>query len=193
MDTKTKKFEVFEGVEVAPSAVLKRLRRSKGYGSIQDLPNDELADLAELERQIFRNEFEAILCLPTPRSGRYNPARDTSADVDFNAFACVDFQRTQPEFDKAKYKADKLGEQLKDLVIMINIVSDRIPGKAKYAILKQVRMGIIEADDIEDWNMWQLAKLHVRIIDLRKQVSELREASKQREERRLQKLLAYLD
>ena len=187
----TENFSVYDGVEVAPSAVLRRLRRSKGYGSVADLP--DTADPDELERQVFREEFEPLLCLPKPKSGRYNPAWDTSADVDFNAFACVDFQRTQPEFDKAKYKADKLNEQLKDLKILISMLNDRVKDKAKGRILKYVRIGVIDVDDISNWDLWMLAKYYMRALWLQKQIRELREASRKKKEKQLQKLLDSLE
>jgi hypothetical protein len=39
------------------------------YGSIPDLPDEELADPEELERQVFLQEWEPILNLPV-RGGR---------------------------------------------------------------------------------------------------------------------------
>ena len=63
------------------------------------------------------------------RRGWVRPVADESS-VDFNAFASVDFQRTIPELDKARYKAEKLKEKLVDLLILIDIVKERLPGKA---------------------------------------------------------------
>jgi hypothetical protein len=60
----------------------------------------------------------------------------------------VDFERTRPEFDKARYKADKLREKLKDVLIMLGIVKERLPGKAKDLVLKYLRTGIIGLEHI---------------------------------------------
>jgi hypothetical protein len=164
----------------------------ENLGTVEGLSNDELADPHELERQVLRNEFEILLCLPKPKSARYNPAWDSSADIDFNAFGSVDFQRTQQEFNKAKYKIDKLKEQLKDLLILIYIVNDRIHSKAKYKILKLVKHGIIDVDTISDWDMWQLARMYVRALSIRRQIKELQDSSKYRREQRLNKWLDSL-
>lgn len=160
----------------------------ENFGTVEGLSNDDLADPYELERQVLRNDFEALLCLPKPKSARYNPAWDSSAD----AFGTVDFDRTQPDFDKARYKVDKLKEQLKDLLILIYIVNDRIQGKAKYKILKLVKHGIIDVDDINDWDMWQLSKMYMKALLIRKQIKELRDSSKHRREQRLERWLASL-
>jgi hypothetical protein len=98
----------------------------------------------------------------------------------------------QPEFDKAKYKADKLREQLKDLLILIYIINDRISSKAKYKILKLVRTSVIEIDDISNWDMWLLSKYYMKAISLRNQIKKLQDASKRRREQRVQKWLDLL-
>ncbi|MFA6424670.1 MAG: hypothetical protein WCW64_00625 [Phycisphaerae bacterium] len=187
-----KNFIVYGGVEVAPSAVLRRLHTSREYGSIPDLEDSELASPDELERQAIKAELAPVLCLPAKNRNRHCSASDYSDEIGFDAFGTVDFDRGQPEFNKARYKADKLREQIKDLLITIYIIKDRIPGKAKYKILKLVRMGVIEIDDIEDWDTWQLAKLYMRAIDLRKQIAELQEASRQRRQHQYQKWLDSL-
>ena len=70
-------------------------------------------------------------------------------------------EKAIPEFDKVIYKADKLKEQLKDLVIMLQTINNRIPGRTKYKVLRYVRKGIIEPDNLEG-DLWQLAKLFLQ-------------------------------
>ena len=180
-------FIIYEGVVVPESVLLKREKRN-AFGSIEDLPDEELADPDELERCIYRDEWGPVLMIPKPKSSRFNPAWDWSADVDFNAFASVDFERTQPAFDKAGYKADKLEEERKDVNIMIGMLNDRIKSKVKYKVLNYVISGIIDADDIRDWDMWQLAKYCLRSLRLKKQIKELREKSRQRREAEARRL-----
>ena len=97
-------------------------------GTLEDL-DEELADLYELERQAIKTELEPVLALPAEnKKSGYFRAWDCSEEIGFDAFGTVDFDRYRGEFYKAIYKAEKLKEQLKDLVIMIRIVSDRIPG-----------------------------------------------------------------
>jgi hypothetical protein len=97
-------FIIYEGVVVPESVLLKREKRN-AFESIEDLPDEELADPDELERCIYRDEWGPMLMLPKPKSSRFNPAWDWSVDVDFDAFASVDFERTQPVFDKVRYKS----------------------------------------------------------------------------------------
>jgi hypothetical protein len=179
MDQQETSFIIYEGV-VVPESVLFKRERSNRYGSVEGLPDEELVGPEELERCILRNEWGSVLFLPKSKSKGFNPAWNWSVDVDFNAFASVDFERTQPKFDKARYKADKLKEQLKDLLILRAIVSDRIPDEVKGKLLQYVKSGIIEVDDIRDWDMWQLAKLYKRALGLARQIIEIREVSKRR-------------
>ena len=61
--------EVYDGVEVPESPLLKREHKNK-YGSVPGLNDEELADPDELERQVVREAFEPVLLLPvqSPRS-----------------------------------------------------------------------------------------------------------------------------
>ena len=187
MDQETD-FIVYEGVVVPESALLKRERK---YGSIEGLPDEELAEPDELERMVFKQEWGPILALPVQGSKcGIRPNIDDDGRVDWGAFATVDFDRDRSEFDKARYKADKLKERLKDLVIMLSIVSERIPGRAKYKVLKLVRMGVIDIGDIADNQMYFLAEMYLRALRLRREIKELQELSRRRSE---QKAQAWLD
>ena len=187
-----KSFIVYDGVEVASSAFLKPIRNT-GYGSIPDLPDEELASPDELERQVVRAELEPVLLLPVKsKKNGYCPAWDYSEDVGFGAFGTVDFERGMPEFDKARYKAEKLEEEVQDRVIMFLIVNERIPGMNKYRVLKYVGTGVIAIDDIIDDDIRALAKLYLQIREVKKQVVELREFSRQKKERKARAFLESL-
>ena len=179
-------FEVHDGVEVAAPVLVKR-EKSNRYGSVEGLPDEELADPDELQRQIEREQWELALILPQPRCRHFNPGWDWSVDVDYNAFASVDFERTQPEFDKLRYKADKLNEEVRDLIIRFQIIKERIPGKAKYAVLRNVERGILDMGDIPDFDMYFLAELYLRIRRMQKEVERLRKVSRQKRLERQQK------
>jgi hypothetical protein len=170
-------------IEVPESVLLKRLRPNK-YGSVPGLDDSELADPDELERQVLRQEFAPVLALPV-KAGRscIRPNIDEGGRVDWGAFGTVDFDRYSGGFDKARYKADKVREQLKDLLIMFSIVSDRIKAKAKYLVLKYLRMGIIELEHIVDNDMLALARLYLRAERMRKEIAELQEAGERRRQR----------
>jgi hypothetical protein len=175
-----------EAVEEIPSSALIPARTEHRYGSVPDLDDEELADPDELERQVYAQEWAPILALPMKAGkGRIQPNCDESGSIDWGAFATVDFERTVPEFDKARYKADRLKERLSDLLIMLGIVKERLPGKAKYLVLKYLKMGIIDMEDIVSEDMVALARLWLRAKRLKQEIIDLREASAARRARRM--------
>jgi hypothetical protein len=184
------KCSVYDGVVVPESPLLRRERTNR-YGSVEGLPDEELADPDELERVIYLEEFAPVLQLPVKAGGhRLCGSIDDSGKVDFGAFGTVDFDRLRPEVDKARYKAQKLKERLKDLVIMLTIMNERIPGRAKYQVLKYVRMGLIELGDIVDNEMYFFAELYLVGVRLRKEIARLQKASR---EKRLEEVKAWVD
>ncbi len=171
-------------VVVAESALLRRERKNR-YGSVPGLDDSELADPNELERQVLRQEFGPVLALPVAKSKScIRPNIDQDGSVDWGAFGTVDFDRYSGGFDKVRYKADKVREQLKDLLILLGIVNERIKTRAKYLVLKYLRMGIIELGHIVDNDMRALARLYLRARRMRKEIAELREASERRRQRK---------
>jgi len=182
MDDETN-MEVYGGIVVPASALLRRDRGNR-YGSVPGLDDSELADPDELERQVLRQEFGPVLALPVKasRSG-IRPEVDENGNLDWGAFGTVDFDRYSGGFDKARYKADKIREQLDDLRIMFSIVSDRIKAEAKYLVLKYLRMNIIGLEHIVNEDMRALARLYLRAMTLQKEIGDLRQASERRRQR----------
>jgi len=176
------------GIEVPESVLLRRLRPNK-YGGVPGLDDSELADPDELERQVLEREFAPVLALPV-MSGRscMRPNIDEGGRVDWGAFGTVDFGRYGQRFDKLRYKADKIAERRKDVLIMFGIVNERIRTWAKYRVLKYLRMGIIELKHVVDSDMSALARLFLRAERMKKEIAELREAG---ERRRQQKAAAF--
>ena len=175
--------------DIPESPLLKVIRPSK-YGSIPDLDDDELADPDELEEQVYREEFGPILTLPIKaKQGGIRPDFDESGRVDFGAFATVDFERMYGGFDKARYKANKLFEELGGVTILLTIVKERIPGEAKYKVLRLVMKGILELEDIAHEDMRALARLVLRALKLRQQISQIKEQSWKRRQARVRAIL----
>jgi len=176
---------------VVPEPVLIKVERPDRYGSVPGLDDSELADPDELQRQVFMEQWGPVLALPA--RGRVNsiqPVIDESGGVDWGAFGTVDFDRYRPEFDKARYKADRLKERLDDIFITLAIVRERLPAKAVYLVLKYLQKGILQREHIVDDDMHAVADLFMRTRRLQEQITELREASRMRKER---KLKAWLD
>ena len=184
----------FEGmceVEDVPVSAVLAVQRISGYGSVPGLDDSELMDPVELEKQVVQAEFGPVLELPVQgRKSGIRPVIDECGGVDWGAFGTVDFDKYRPELDKARYKADKLREQLKDIIIRIGIVASRIPSGAKYRVLKYLKMGIIELEQIADADMWFLARLYMRGWRLRQEISRLDKVSETRRQRRLEKIWA---
>ena len=176
-------------VEDAPVSPLLSEETRNRYGSVPGLDDEELADPCELERQVFLQEWGPVLKLPVRGSkSMIRPHIDESFGVDFGTFSTMDFSRTMPEFDKLRYKADKLQEKLQDTIIMLGIVSERLP-KAKYSVLRYVREGIIELEDIDSFDMYQMAMYSLRVKWLQKQIAWLRNASWERRQKKVARCL----
>ena len=158
-----------------------RAEHGNRYGSVAGLDDAELLGPAELERQVYQQEFGPVLALPVKgnKSG-VRPVVDEAGGVDWGAFGTVDFERYKGGFDKVRYKADKLREELKDLVLRMGSIKERLLGKAKYMVLKYLKMGIIELEHIVDFDMWCLARLFLRARRLRDEIGRLEKVSKVR-------------
>jgi len=178
------------GVVVAESALLRREHKDR-FGHVPGLDDSELADPDELERQVLRQEFGPVLALPIAKSRScIRPNIEQDGSVDWGAFGTVDFDRYSGSFDKVRYKAEKVREQLKDLKILFSIVNERIKTRAKYLVLKYLRMGIIELEHIANNDMRALGRLYLRAKRMRKEIAELWEASERRRQRKATALWA---
>jgi len=176
---------VIDEAAVGSEQVLLRQTCENRYGSVPGLDDNELLGPEEIERMVSQQEWGPILELPV-KGRKYGASAGAgeSVSVGFGAFETVDFDRVMPEFDRAMYKADKLKERLKDLLITISIVSGRLPGAAKYRVLKYLRMGIIDTEHIVSPDMQALARLNDRARKLRTEIVDLQESSQRRQEKK---------
>ena len=173
-------FIVCDGI-VVPVSALRQQQRRERYGGVEGLPDEELVAPDELERVMYKEMWWPILRLPRQRYERViRPNGNEDGKPDWGAFGTVDFDRYRQDFDRLRYKAERLMDRQHDLTIMFETISERICSTAKYKILKLVRLGRLDPDDIENWDMWQLAKLYLRILRLQRQRYELKERSRQR-------------
>ena len=184
-------FVVVDGV-VVPESALRRAERRNPYGGVPGLDEEELAQPEELERQVMMEEWGPVLALPVQgKAGGFRPELNENG-VDWSPFASVDFERTMPECDKARYRADKLREKLGDLVILIDLVKRRLP-KAMYSVLKYLRMKVIGLEHVTSDDMRALAKLDQRARQLQKEIAQLRTASWERQKEACRRMLARLE
>jgi len=188
----TQETGTYQGI-VVPESVLVKLEQEDKYGSVPGLEDGELADPDELERQVYAEEWAPILALPKPKSTcDIKPAVDESGGLDWGAFGTVDFERYTGGFDKARYKAERLREELRDKLIMLAIVKKRLPGKAKYLVLKYLRMGVITTEHIVNEDMLILARLCLEVERRKAEIAKLYGASAGRRERQGERLLVRL-
>jgi hypothetical protein len=177
---------------VVPTPVLVRVEKKDKWGHVPGLDDSELADVDELERAVLQAEWGPVLELPVQgKQGGFRPDVDEDGFV-FGAFASVDFERIKPGFSKVQYRAQKLREQLKNAILMFQIIRERLPKKPASLILKYLRMGILDLGSITDFDTWQLGTLYLRARSLRKQITELEETSWSRKQERANRFFARL-
>ena len=105
---------------------------------------------------------------------------------------CVLLQRSVAHMDGKIFSSIylKVREQLKNLLILFGIVNERIETRAKYLVLKYLRMGIIELEHIANNDMRALARLYLRARRMREEIAELRQSSERRRQRKARALWA---
>jgi len=185
------KFELYNGIEVAVSPLLRRQRNSR-YGSLADLDDEDLIEPAEVERLYLREVFAPILALPVKtKKGWIKPDIDEDGTIGCGAFGTVDFDRYR-EFDKARFKADKLKEEVFHERLMVELVSSHIKTTAKYKVVRSVLKGILDVDDIVDDQMHCLARRCLRMRRLLREIDELQERSRKKHLEKAEKVLGSL-
>ncbi|MBT3381170.1 MAG: hypothetical protein HN742_11150 [Lentisphaerae bacterium] len=158
-----------------------RLERNNGYGSVPGIPDWELADPEELERQVLKDHFALLNCIPfSTRRGVIRPTVMGDGSLDWGAFGTVDFDRLRPRLDRTRREVAELRDELRHALIMFDIINDRIghriTSKAKYAVLRYVRTGTLSLQDILDSDMCALAKWYARARNLRSRIKSVTES-----------------
>jgi hypothetical protein len=160
------------------------------YGSIPDLPDEELADPEELERQVFIKEWGPILELPVRGAPTIKPNIDENGCADWGAFHTWDFERVSPKFDKVGYKLDRLREELHDAGIMISIIRRHVPRDKMNKTLELVGIGHLATADIADEDLRGLARFHLRARRILKEIERIQAQRRRRKEREVAAMLA---
>jgi len=163
----------FDGDEKQRPLVV-QVERVRGYGSVPDLEDEKPASVRELERQIFVAEWGPILALPVKSvRGGFRPAIDEFGHLDWGAFGTEDFARLYGPFDNARYKIDKLRVELRNAVIMMEMVAAKVSGAVIDSLMAGLRNETIDPDDIVDWNEYFFAQRYLRVKRIRKQIKDL--------------------
>ena len=153
-------------------------RRTNKYGSIPDLPDDELADPEELERQVYCEEFGPVLQLPVRgERSEFRPVVDENGQIDWGAFGTVNFDRSAMVFDKQLYRAGRLRDELESVLIMLGIINRRVPRKARNQALRCLHRGWIQPEQIASDDLRALVQLRSRARRLQDQLARLNATS----------------
>jgi hypothetical protein len=142
------------------------------------LDRDKEADLHELDRLAFVLDWGPILELPVRSSrGGFRPAIDEAGQLDWGAFGTVDFERLHGPFDKARFKADCLQEDVRCAVIMLGLISGRMRAEQVNAVQARLRESTFDLDSLDDNDERGFARWYSRIQRLKAEIRELREFS----------------
>jgi len=180
---RTEEGVIIEEDIVVPESALLRVQRGSGYGRVPGLEDEDLADPAELERQAVLAEWGPILALPCRGSdGGIRPVIDEFGKLDWGAFGTRDYERLNGPFDKTRFKAEKLQEQLQWALIMLGMVQERLSSQARLEVVARLRAGV-DLDNFEDANEYAYARWYLRARRLRDQIRDLRAASWRRRQR----------
>lgn len=156
------------------------VEKSSRYGSVPGLDDDELADPAELERCIFLRDFEPVLRLPAPP--KRDGIRPTIEDgrVDWGAFGTVDWERIAGPFNKARYRAERLSEELQNTLFLLGTAKEKVPAEKRSLAIKEIREGRCTFSDIEDADIRDFTRLYLRANRQRAELLRVREAASRR-------------
>ena len=177
MEHKKRSTEYRIEIEDIPASVLVQREKKDRYGQVEGLEVDELADPAELERQVYRQMMEPVMRLPARfKSCGPRPEIDENGELEWGAFGSMDFLRDRPAFmDRSRYRLDVMKEELKDQVIAISMIRPHLKGQSYALVLKYLEMDIISMDDVTDFWMKRMAMRYFKAKRIRQEIKQLRE------------------
>ncbi len=151
------------------------------YGSVPGLDDEELADPAELERMIFRRDFEPILRLPTPRQrDGIQPVVDEDGHLDWGAFGTVDWERIAGPFNQARYRVERLSEELQNTLYLLGTAKEKVAAPDRFLVIKEIRAGRCTFSDIADPEVREFTRLYLRANRQRAELEAARRRADQR-------------
>ena len=170
-------YEMDELFDYGDRVPIVRVGRDQSYGGVPGLPDEELADPAELERQAFIADWGPILSLPVKSvDGGIRPEIDEDGHLNWGAFGTADFERLHGPFDKARFKADKLEEEVRDAAIMLDMVSARLTPQRMDSIRARFEYDAYIIDDLHD-DDFGFARWYLRVKRLQSEIQDLRQHS----------------
>ena len=147
--------------------------RDTGYGSVPGLDDDELASPAELLRQIALEQWGLMFEIPVePVKSFIRPTIDERGNLDWGAFGTIDFDRLFP-FDKKRYIIDQLKKRLRDVLLMFDMVRERLSAEARFEVLEYLKAGK-DIDNLKDENEFFWARRYLQVKRIREEIRQIR-------------------
>lgn len=154
--------EEIDPTELAASVSV-RVQRTTGYGSVADLDDEEPADIRELQCLAAWAQYGPLLALP----GRYGQTGrvvlDADGEIDWDRIGPAGGRRRRPQPPRTG------ATELRHLLGLISLLMERVPGTAKYAVLRYVRMGILRPEHVINADLRAVAQLEARARSLQKE------------------------
>ena len=146
-----------------------RVVRRQGYGTVADLDDEAPADIGELQRIIAYEMYGPIIALPGRGRRLGRVVLDANGEVDWDAIGPAGGRRRRAQ-PAPVGRAGELRAELARVIGLIGLVKERVPGTAKYLVLKYVRMGILDVEHVVSHDLRELVKLEARARQLREQL-----------------------
>ena len=147
--------------------------RDTGYGSVPGLDDDELVSPAELLRQIALEQWGLMFEIPVePVKSFIRPTIDERGNLDWGAFGTIDFDRLFP-FDKKRYVIDQLKKRLREVLLMFDMVRERLSAEARFEVLEYLKAGK-DIDNLKDENEFFWARRYLQVKRIREEIRQIR-------------------
>jgi len=159
-----------------PVSGVVRVQRRKGYGTIPDLDDEAPADIGELQRLVAYSMYGPVIDLPGRHGRLGHVVLDADGEVDWEAVGPAGGRRRRAT-PGVVGRAGQLRKELGRVVGLIGLLEERVPGTAKYLVLKYVRMGILDLEHVSQHELRQVAQLEARARALRAELDGLRTCS----------------
>ncbi|HNQ22556.1 MAG TPA: hypothetical protein PKK06_05620 [Phycisphaerae bacterium] len=134
--------------------------RNTGYGTIAELDDEEPADVHELQCLAAWQMYAPLLALP----GRYGQTGrvvlDADGEIDWDRIGPAGGRRRRPQQSRTGR------DDVRRVLGLISLLLERIPGTAKYAVLRYLRMGILRPEHVSSADLRAVAQLEARARSL---------------------------
>lgn len=135
--------------------------RNTGYGTVPDLDDEEPADIAELQRMTAWTMYGPLFELAGRRGRLAYPVLDENGEVDWDRVGAAGVHRRRRS-SQPQGRAAQLRTELARVVGLIGILTERVPGTAKYLVLKYARMGILQPDHVTQPDLRAIIQLEAQ-------------------------------